>query len=343
MMKTILSRTRKKLRYFFQPKAIVLSYHRIADLAIDPWELAVSAENFEQHLQVLKKYKLYTASQLVEQLKQRSLKNGMVCITFDDGYRDNYMIAKPLLQKYQCTSTFFIAVGYLGRHRQFWWDELQYILLGPHNLPQTLSILVNDEPFNFDLLSEGKHDEMQTEKLRSWIWYDPPPTRRSELFIELWKRLKPLSHGNIATILDKLKTWSLSELKFTELDVPLSVDELGELINDPLFEIGNHTSTHPALAFHNRNAQYDEIAACNEILERIGNKNRGTVAYPYGIYNKNTVDVSNQLGLTGGFTTENKAVLIGDPCFELGRFHVKNWSGEEFERRLKYWIKGFYF
>src|SRR5688572_25156273 len=167
-MKNLLDRVLRKLKYFFQPKAIVLCYHRIADVAIDPWEIAVSPENFRQQLEVLKKYKLFTASQLIEQLQNRSLKKGMVCLSFDDGYRDNYLVARPLLRQYRCPSTFFIPVQYLGQQRQFWWDELQTILLETHSLPQNLSILINGEQFNFDLGNEYNDDEKQRQKHRSW-------------------------------------------------------------------------------------------------------------------------------------------------------------------------------
>ena len=150
MKKNLLARGHKKLRYFFQPKAVVLCYHRISDVAIDPWEITVSPENFRQQLQVLKKYKLFTAGQLTEQLQNGFLQNGMVCLSFDDGYRDNYVVAKPLLQQYKCPSTFFIPVHYLDQQRQFWWDELQSVLLGAHSLPKHLSISINGEQFNFD-------------------------------------------------------------------------------------------------------------------------------------------------------------------------------------------------
>src|SRR5688572_3947712 len=196
-MKNLLDRVLRKLKYFFQPKAVVLCYHRIADVAIDPWEITVSPENFEQQLAVLKKYKLFKAGQLIEQLNKRSLKNGMICITFDDGYRDNYSIARPLLQKHQSPSTFFIPVHYIGTEQLFWWDELQAILFGKHDLPQKISILINSERLDFDLGVEFKHIEEQWQKLTTWIWYDTPPTNRSKLYIEIWKRLRPLDYASI--------------------------------------------------------------------------------------------------------------------------------------------------
>jgi peptidoglycan/xylan/chitin deacetylase (PgdA/CDA1 family) len=342
-MMNFLTRAQKKLRYFFQPKAVVLCYHRIAEVAIDPWEIAVSPGNFRQHLQVLKKYKLFTASQLIERLQNQSLKKGMVCISFDDGYRDNYVIAKPLLQQYMCPSTFFIPVHYLGQQRQFWWDELQSVLLGAHSLPKHLSISINGEQFNFDLGNECNDDEKQRKKLTSWVGYHTPPSKRSELYIELWRRIKPLKYDDIVKIMNEIKTWSSAETNFSQLDLPMSVGELNDLIDDPLFEIGIHTVTHPALAFHDKQEQYKEIEGCRKRLEELGNKNTTTIAYPYGIYNQHSIDVTEEVGIKGGFTTENTAIKNGDHPLKLGRMHVKNWNGVQFEKNLSYWIKGFKF
>ena len=43
-------------------------------------------------------------------------------ITFDDGYKDNFEIAYPLLKKYGFTATIFITVNYIGTDHIFWWD-----------------------------------------------------------------------------------------------------------------------------------------------------------------------------------------------------------------------------
>ena len=342
-MKNLFNRGLRKLKYFFQPKAVVLCYHRIAEISIDPFELCVSPDNFEQQLQVLKSYELVKANQLVEHLNKRSLKNGMVCITFDDGYRDNYAKAKPLLQKHESPSTFFIPVHFIGQEQLFWWDELQFIILGEHDLPNKISIVINSERLDFDLGVESHYSAEDREKLTNWLWYNPPPTKRSKLYIELWKRLRPLDYTSISGILSELRKWSSLNMTGVDLELPMSIDELKNLTGDPLFEIGVHTVTHPALAFHNRQKQYDEIAGCKKRLIEFGTKNIYTIAYPYGIYNDDSIQICEELGLRGGFTTESKSVGNHDNPLKLGRVHVKNWNGDEFEKRLRYWIKGFKF
>ena len=91
-----------RLRRLLRTKrVVVLMYHRVDDVPLDPWRLAVSPLHFEMHLKVLKNnYQVISPKELVDQLENNSLKRNQVCITFDDGYLDNYTQAMPLLEKY---------------------------------------------------------------------------------------------------------------------------------------------------------------------------------------------------------------------------------------------------
>ena len=45
-------------------------------------------------------------------------------MTFDDGYRDNVHVAKPLLERFEIPATVFVVSAYVDSDRDFWWDEL---------------------------------------------------------------------------------------------------------------------------------------------------------------------------------------------------------------------------
>jgi peptidoglycan/xylan/chitin deacetylase (PgdA/CDA1 family) len=51
-----------------------------------------------------------------------------VLITFDDGYRDNYTHALPILRAHAATATFFLTTGFLDRPRLSWWDEVAWMV-----------------------------------------------------------------------------------------------------------------------------------------------------------------------------------------------------------------------
>lgn len=104
---------------------IVLAYHRVNDKRRED-ALTVSLRNFEFQLRYFKD-KGYHAITLNEWIKQTSslkfpLQGKKLIITFDDGYRDNYLHALPILQKYGFPATVFIATSYIDKEEPFPWD-----------------------------------------------------------------------------------------------------------------------------------------------------------------------------------------------------------------------------
>jgi hypothetical protein len=45
----------KKYLSLSEPKAIVLMYHRVCNIKTDPWQMAVSPNNFEEHIKMITK------------------------------------------------------------------------------------------------------------------------------------------------------------------------------------------------------------------------------------------------------------------------------------------------
>ena len=332
----------RRIRHLFRRKAIVLMYHRIATVDIDPWELAVSPENFEEQLKVLKQlYKPVPVSELVTQLYSGSILPKSVCLTFDDGYRDNYLIAKPLLERYKCPAVFYIPTQYIGQEKKFWWDELQEIILTSRNLPQNLSVLINKERFNYAIDDEAELTPGQLNKHKIWVWPDKAPTRRCGLYLALWEKLKPLPYQPIQEVLNQVKIWAGYKQAPGIEAFPMTGEQLSDLADHPLIKTGIHTISHPALSFHPKTVQQDEIAGNRRYLENYPGKPSDTIAYPYGDYNDVTISVVQEQQLKAAFTTEAKSVTREANPFRLGRFQVKNWNGPEFTTHLSKWVQEF--
>lgn len=330
----------RRFKQNFQRKAVVLMYHRVANLSLDPWQLAVQPDRFERQLKLLqKKYHVISLTELVTQLADHSLSANCICITFDDGYSDNFFNAKPLLEKYRCPASFFITTQYIDRKQLFWWDELQNIILEPESLPPAFSMTINGELFEYHLENDTVLTPTSKDRQTKWVAPEEPPTRRCELYLAIWEKLRPLPEYVLQSTLSQVRFWAGYQQLPDYLSIPLTTSQLNCIALHPLFEIGMHTVSHPALSFQTREVQLQEISGSRECLEKMCNRSTNVLTYPYGDYDDTTINVVKQEKLQAAFTTVERVITKQSNPYCLGRFQVRNWNEDEFERQLSTWIK----
>ncbi|MFA6636200.1 MAG: polysaccharide deacetylase family protein [Candidatus Omnitrophota bacterium] len=128
--------------FVLSPRRVVpiLMYHGIREGEAS--SMYVSPKNFDRQMMFLKKqgYSVISLDELV-----RGIENGKgyiprtVVITFDDGYRDNYLSAFPVLAKYGFPATIFLVTGYAGNEEYLTWDQVNImrsngIAFGSHTM-----------------------------------------------------------------------------------------------------------------------------------------------------------------------------------------------------------------
>ena len=103
----------------------ILMYHSVSDEAetgVSPYyRTATSPKIFRQHMQLLKSsgYQAADLKTAVTAL-QRGSKEKLAVVTFDDGYRDFYTAAFPILKEHNFTATMFLPTAFIGNeHRSF--------------------------------------------------------------------------------------------------------------------------------------------------------------------------------------------------------------------------------
>ena len=112
-------------------------------------------------------------------------------VTFDDGYVDNLQQAKPLLVRYEMPATFFLAAGYLGHEREFWWDELERLLLQPGRLPETLHLDIAGNAYRWALGAAATYSDDQAKRNCAWKAWEEAPSARHQIYRLLWELLHP--------------------------------------------------------------------------------------------------------------------------------------------------------
>ena len=112
----------------------ILMYHYISQPPADAdavrRDISVAPAVFEEHLRYMREngYQTITLDDLLAYLTQGTpLPPKPVILTFDDGYRDNYTNAFPLLQKYDMVGCFFIITDFVDEERPEYmlWSQIE--------------------------------------------------------------------------------------------------------------------------------------------------------------------------------------------------------------------------
>jgi peptidoglycan/xylan/chitin deacetylase (PgdA/CDA1 family) len=91
----------------------------------DPYFDAISTEFFEVHMKYLSRhYKVVSLGDLRRHLEAGDSTEMVVAVTFDDGYRDNYECAFPILERYNIPATIFLTTGVLDSGDPLWFEQL---------------------------------------------------------------------------------------------------------------------------------------------------------------------------------------------------------------------------
>lgn len=104
----------------------ILSYHKINNDDFDPMAMNINVENFERQISYIKKHhNPVSLEQAVILLKERrKIPEDTIVITFDDGYKDNYTNALPILKKYKIPATIFLSVDAINKKKLLWFETI---------------------------------------------------------------------------------------------------------------------------------------------------------------------------------------------------------------------------
>lgn len=297
-------------------RGVALMYHRVADLERDPWQISVTPKHFEEHMQVLKKFagtvKVRQMGQKLGYFSPGKVKD--IAVTFDDGYADNAHNARPILERHGIAATFFIVSGAINEQEEFWWDQLERIILGAKALPEALELHIAGTPY-------------------TW-----PTEDRDKLYRELWELLSHFSFPDKKILLQQIADGARQTLKARSTHLPMTSPELVSLSKCRLFEIGAHTVTHPMLSRLTPKEQEEEMGRSKKHLEEIIGRPVTSFSYPHGEYTDETVRIIQRLNFKAACSVVQRGAVRRDSPYLLPRFMVLNWNGDEFERNLSKWI-----
>jgi peptidoglycan/xylan/chitin deacetylase (PgdA/CDA1 family) len=315
-------------------QGLILMYHRVTHLVSDPYQINVVPKHFEEHMQVLRKYgKPVMLGETVKNRERFGAGKKEITVTFDDGYADNFINAKPILEKYEIPATFFIVSDGVGRQREFWWDELERIILTPKTLPPMFRMTIESKEYFWYI----------TPKEIKEFFSEIPPNgiviSKIHLCFALWNAISQVSLEEKYACLEQIAVWADHVTPPRPGNLPMGFEELSALAQCSLFEIGAHTRHHSFLSLIPPEKQVEEISGSKEDLEKLLNIPIKTFAYPHGNYSQTTVQLIKNIGFNAAVTSDQAPMRRDSDLFRLPRFNVLDWDGREFESRIASWLK----
>lgn len=279
-------------------KALALLYHRVLTLAEQETTFSqngiiVSDITFNRHLVFLKKhFNIIDAAEFSRIIEEGKIFSDSSClITFDDGWKDNYTNAFPLLKNQEIPSLIFLSVNYIENDDLFWQETLN-IYLKVFLSETDSSILEEKNLIEFieryelnDIIDSS--DENRKIQILNFInnWKFKPEKKRIEF-------LK--SFNNILDI---------DITQQNKCDYFMNWDDIGNMESGNI-TFGSHGMNHKIVTQLSNEQLNEELSESKIELGKKLSKNVDTFSYPNGNYDQETAKLVENLGYQFAFTTE---------------------------------------
>jgi peptidoglycan/xylan/chitin deacetylase (PgdA/CDA1 family) len=222
-----------------------------------------------------------------------------VALTFDDGFRNVYTTAYPILKRYQVPATVFLVTSLIETRQPPWLERLLHALMTSCQASVSFS---------------GKEWSLSTGQLRA-AFYQTLSARLKAM--EVWEKEEKLAELYQA----------LGGQSQVPPDSPLATmnwEEIEQLARTGLVSFGSHTHTHQILSRCSLERQREELSISRDILrEHLGSAD--LFAYPNGSWTDFTEDTKSllvELGYRCGLATVPGLNLAGANLYELRRIPV---------------------
>lgn len=274
----------------------IVMYHRVLDRADPLAPYTPTAEVFDCHMKTLAEgFNVLLLSEAIERLAKRSLPPRAACITFDDGYRDNFTVAGPVMQRYGLPATVFVATGFLDGGRM-WNDSV------------------------IEAVRRAPGSSIDASALQLGVHSIASDAARGQAIAKLLDQLKYLPFAERLARVNELTSLIGATLP---ADLMLSSAEVIAARRANI-EIGAHTVNHPILTQIDDAQVRSELAESKATLESILKEKINLFAYPNGRpdldYAARHAQMVKDAGFKMAVSTASGAASAATDLFQLPRY-----------------------
>lgn len=253
---------------------IILMFHKVDDKC-DQLPLTVCPHIFDRILAEIKsRYEIVPLESLFDKSGNLIVSEEVkFAITFDDGYRDNYEQAFPMLKNHNAPATIYLSYGHMENELSFWYEKLT------SGLQSTKQSYVDLEDLGSEKFSLETQEDRELATFRLNFWLKTYTDKERKVLLEAI--LERLQVDESSIVVSPMLTWGMVK----------------EMQNNNI-NFGSHTISHPILSREDRKSIEKEVVESRRLLEKKTDLAFEGFAYPNG-----TIDDYNETVLEFARTT----------------------------------------
>lgn len=281
----------------------ILAYHRILPAEVAREECVhesmwTSPEIFSDQIRWMQKVGEVVDVERILDFETEN-RRPLFSITFDDGWKDNYRYAFPILKKFGTNATIFLATSAIDTGHLFWPEEV---------LKKT-----------FGALREGKETKIR-EYLKAVSGKEVSASRLNDVLDDFVEQLKELPAVERKRMISDYYVRVGADPKPIEGFI-LSWDEIFEMSRYGI-RFGSHTHTHAILKYCDSEEILHELTLSKQILTDKLNQEIDLFCYPNARYNETDASLLERAGYKVGFRLHNLSLNKSDSRYFIPRILV---------------------
>jgi peptidoglycan/xylan/chitin deacetylase (PgdA/CDA1 family) len=286
-------------------RAVVLTYHRvipaseIADSPSNPG-IVVSSRAFEAQMSCLRRH--FTPLSLDRFISMatggESFEPRSCLVTFDDGWRDNFEHALPILKKYEVPAVLYLATGFIGSERTFWQESMAGALLKIRRRRERIELSPELEAVRPCLAAADDVARAAITRLVSSFKHAD-----QEKIDRFQAELERLAGGPPVKV-----------RHFMDWDEVAAMRQAG-------VELGCHGVNHLLLTDDGTDAAFEAEESRRVLQEKTGAP-PSSFCYPNGDYDRNVIEAVRRAGFSVAFSTDRVYVSRADDPYLLKRNNI---------------------
>jgi peptidoglycan/xylan/chitin deacetylase (PgdA/CDA1 family) len=319
-------------RHYRGNKLLILMYHRVLpadheDRQTEEPGMYVSPQSLRMHFELLKKHFVPVyLDDWVRSVRAGTAVPRMACaVTFDDGWRDNYDHAFPVIQAAGIPAHIFLVSDFVGTSTSVWTARIARLLKSTYG--------------NIDAEHSGQIGKILRRAGLSDQLIKSEPTRDliSQVIAECKKHHTDYEMSDLLKEAESVLGWSSAAGRRDFMNW----EEVHEMVSSGHVRFGSHTRNHTRLLaqISDQIIEY-EVGSSRAVVESGSGKEAGLFCYPNGDYTDAALKIVSS-HYDAAVTTKKGSNTVHSDLFQLKRIGLhEDISSDEvsYLSRLTGWI-----